>query len=157
MNPDQKLQGDVPPSAGTVQQGPEPKPQEDLMPGAGVPAHDFKTKEALMVRPYYLDVAKKEDFSQYPQVARVLAETADAPNEEEKAANFAKLEVETPEEFGIKYKGMIEDWAEEKDIGNVLGYSFRSRKIEIIGDKGVLTVDYDLNPLRTRPLYPVEG
>lgn len=72
-----------------------------------------------------------------------------------KAENFKKLDIETPEDFATKYQGKIEEMAEEHGIGDVLGYSFRTEKIELIGSEKILLLDYDLNALHTRDMFMV--
>jgi hypothetical protein len=80
-----------------------------------------------------------------------------AAKEAEKAANMEKLGITSPEEFAAKFKGQIQQLAEEHGIGDPLAYSFRTRKIELIGTDAVLLLDYDMKALHTRPMYPVES
>jgi hypothetical protein len=83
------------------------------------------------------------------------AESGGREREEQQAANFQKLGIADPQEFGIKYQGQLEQLAAEKDLGMMLGYSFRTNKIEIIGEDKVLLLDYDLKPLHTRDILPM--
>jgi len=186
------------------QSGSDMTAREDSLP-AGAPMaiheqnkHPPEIKEALMIRPYYLDM-KTQKFDPkyptlstlleqdvYPQINKALAAEGDEEplepemietdpaegepamevvpgepesmedKEAEKAAGLAKLGVESPEEFATKYKGKIQELAEEHGIGDAIAYSFRSKKIELIGSDAILLLDYDMNPLHTRPMYPVE-
>ena len=86
-----------------------------------------------------------------------MGEPEEAKNDEiEKAANMAKLKIESPEEFGIKYKGELRQLAEERGLGDLLGYVFRTRKIDLIGTDKVLHLDYDMKPIHALDVYPVE-
>ena len=98
------------------------------------------------VSPYKLSAAITAD-----------AESGGEDREALKAENFAKLAIETPEEFGIKYQGKLEELAAEKDLGQILGYSLRSNKIEVIGEDKILLIDYDLNALHTRDWFPLQA
>jgi hypothetical protein len=129
-----------------------------------------KKEEAPILEP------KSSEFENYPMLSKVMAEFPpmqateepaeeideepkpqdEAGREQQKADNMAKLQIESPDEFGIKYKGELHQMAEEHGVGDILGYSFRTRKIELIGTEKVLLLDYDLKPLHTREIYPVE-
>lgn len=86
-----------------------------------------------------------------------MGEPNEAKDDEvEKAQNMAKLKIESPEEFGIKYKGELKQLAEERGLGDLLGYVFRTRKIDLIGTEKVLHLDYDMKPIHALELYPVE-
>ena len=185
------------------QSGSDMQAREDSLPaGAPMAIHEMnqhapKIKEALLIRPYYLDMKTQKFNPQYPTLARVMetdayplvqkllaAEGDEEPlelemietdpaegepamevapegegegdQEAEKAAGLAKLGIEAPEDFATKYKGQIQELAEEHGIGDPIAYSFRSRKIELIGSDAILLLDYDMNALHTRPMYPVE-
>jgi hypothetical protein len=158
-------------------------PQEEmaadkLMPEVGVPSAPFKAKEALMIRPHYLGkeiryplvefytrdqslveapAADKVEVENYPTVAKVLAaQDKEDKKQAEKESNIAKLKIESPEEFGFKYKGELHQLAEEHGIGDILGYCFRTKKIDLIGTEKVLHLDYDMKPIHTLDIYPVE-
>lgn len=172
------------------QSGSDPYVREDSLPtGAPMAVHEMNRHEpviheALLIRPYYLDMAKRVS-AKYPTLAKILRQQALAAEEDEtfepemietdpaqgeeveigeeapspeaaKEEGLAKLEIATPEEFAIKYKGKIAELAEEHGIGDPIAYSFRSRKIELIGSEAILLLDYDMNALHTRPMYPVE-
>ena len=84
------------------------------------------------------------------------AEEGRPEREAQKEANMEKLEIESPEQFGIKNKGLLVQMAEEHGIGDLLGYSFRTNKIEIIGTEKILLIDYDLKPLHTRDVIGID-
>jgi hypothetical protein len=160
----------------------ESKPQEDVLPGVGVFPDKVDLKQAVLIKPYYLGKEIKLT-NPYPTVAKIMAAEGDEPpmvengpvaeppedvespvpggpaperdREAIKEENFKKLGIESPEEFGTKNHGRLAEMAEEHGIGDLLGYSFRSEKIEIVGTDKILLIDYDLNPLHTRDLYMV--
>lgn len=84
------------------------------------------------------------------------AEEGRPDREAQKQANMEKLEIESPEQFGIKNKGLLQSMAEEHGIGDLLGYSFRTNKIEVIGTEKILLIDYDLKPLHTRDVIGID-
>jgi hypothetical protein len=95
--------------------------------------------------------------AELPPTEMDLEEPAEAQNDEvERQANMEKLKIESPEEFGIKYKGELRQLAEERGLGDLLGYVFRTRKIDLIGTDKVLHLDYDMNPIHALDVYPVE-
>lgn len=152
----------------SVGPGLESKPMDNMLPGVGVPNKTFEIKEAHMKK--IKDAQKVTKLSNpYPTLSKVLAEEGaeevmeegaepvhpgSGNDEAEKQANMQKLDIEGPEQFGTKFKGQIQDMAVEHEIGELMGYSFRTHKIEIIGSEGVLLLDYDLKPLYVRELYP---
>lgn len=86
-------------------------------------------------------------MKQYKTLDRILAF-----DQEEKDENFQLLEIADDAEFGVKYAEQISGWVESEELGDYVGYSFRSRKIEIIGTAAVLTIDYDLEVTGKRPI-----
>lgn len=131
---------------------------DQLLPGvAGQEANPkpLRLIEVLLKRPYYLDMAKK-DSNPYPTLSALLLAHDEESREAEKEANFQKLGVESPEDFGVKNRGLLEQMAEEHGIGQLLGYSFRTAKIEVIGTDKILLLDYDLKPIHTRDVFGVE-
>jgi hypothetical protein len=160
----------------------EGRPMDDVLPGAGVFPAKVDLKQAVLIKPYYLGKEIKLNNPYPTVAKIMAAEGDDAPpapemgpapegaeppageppvegpapeegdREAVKQANFEKLGIESPEEFGIKNKGKLEELAEEHGIGDLLGYSFRSEKIEVVGTDKILLLDYDLNPLHTRDL-----
>jgi len=182
--------------------------QEDELPAVrdtielgGIDAKPFEAKEALMIRPYYLDMKTQKLNDSYPTLSLLLEQGAypavqtlltadegeesmdppemiqtdpavseeppmemsppdaggdDATKEAEKAANMEKLGITSPEEFATKFKGPIQQLAEEHGIGDAIAYSFRTHKIEVIGTDAMLLLDYNMKVLHTRPMYPVE-
>jgi hypothetical protein len=121
------------------------------------PNDNFKMKRAELIRPYLLDRMKKS-YSAYPMVLRVMSdgESGGQDRELEQASNMAKLMISSPEEFGTKYAGQLQQLATEHGIDPLVGYSFRTSKIELIGGDKVLLLDYDLNPMGTREIYEVQ-
>lgn len=122
------------------------------------PQNPFQPKAAEQFLPQKVQ-KMKEDKKQYPHLMEALS---DAPagnpeREDEREANFEKLSLETPDEFGRKYFGQIKNMAEEHGIGDLLGYSFRSAKIEVFGTEGVLVLDYDLKPVSIRDMFPFDS
>jgi hypothetical protein len=147
------------------QNGSDTPVREDSLPaGAPMAIHEMnrrgvEVKEALMIRPYYLDMKTQTPKKQYPTLSAILAAEAKEERtleEAEKAQGMEKLGIASPEEFAVKFKGKLQELAEEHGIGDAIAYSFRSRKIELIGSDAILLLDYDMNALYTRPMYPVD-
>jgi hypothetical protein len=184
-----------------TQEGQLPSVRDTIDP-ATVGDKAFECKEALMIRPYYLDMKTQKLNDSYPTLSKLLeqgayptterllaaegdgemeapqmiqtdpAESEEPPmepgadvspagddagtREATKAANMEKLGIATPEEFAAKFKGKLEELGEEHGIGDPLAYSFRTNKIELIGTEAILLIDYDMNALHTRPMYPIE-
>jgi hypothetical protein len=141
--------------------GGQPLDVDFLFLGAGTPFLGEKpldTKPAEVKRPYYLGMEQKLS-NPYPQLAKIMAESEMDPDERDALVqdHLEALGVESPEQFGTKYKGKLEEMAQEHGIGDLLGYSFRSRKIEVIGSDKILLIDYDLNPLHARQVYGIES
>lgn len=98
-------------------------------------------------------------MKEYSFLQKILshgAEEGRPEREAQKEENMKKLEIEKPEEFGIKNKGLLVNMAEEHGIGDLLGYSFRTNKIEVIGTDKILLIDYDLKPLHTRDIFDID-
>ena len=140
--------------------GLQPLDVDFLFLGAGGPAVSEKPIEhelAEVKRPYYLGMEKRVE-NPYPQLAKIMAESEVDPDEREAIIqeHLEALGVEDPQQFGSKYKGKLEELAVEHGIGDLLGYSFRRRKIEVIGSEKILLLDYEMTPLHTRQVFGLE-
>ena len=89
--------------------------------------------------------------SQYPEVDRAMNAGIAEDND-----NLVKLEIESPEEFGTKFKGQLDIMAEEHDLGDLLGYSLTDYGIIIYGSDNMLKLDYSMENPDVKPVYYFE-
>lgn len=93
--------------------------------------------------------AKKKD--DYPTVSKILK--ADLVEEKD---NLQRLGIETEEEFGVKFKGQLEQLAEEHDLGDLLGYALLPTHIIIWGSENCMELTYGLEDPSVNPVYYFE-
>lgn len=94
---------------------------------------------------------KKKDQqaeSQYPAVDKAMK--SDLVEEKD---NLHRLGIETEEEFGLKFKGKLDQLAEEHDLGDMMGYALLPTHIIIWGSENCMELTYDLEDPMVNPVY----
>lgn len=99
------------------------------------------------------DDGKDQCLDAYPATKSAIGEEAGIVEDNE---HLEKLGIESPDEFGVKFKGELEVMAEEHDLGDLLGYALTDYGIIIFGSDNVLKLDYDMEDPDVKPVYYFE-
>ena len=69
--------------------------------------------------------------------------------------NFEPLDISDMREFGERYGQQIHKVVSDSEIGNYVGYAFslKDKLIEIIGTKGIVTINYSMHPLAVKTVF----
>lgn len=149
-------------SGSTVHPEYEAKPIDELAPGVAVPDKPFELREAKLKKPSNYEAARKVPnpyptvdaaLDPYPHVTAAIEEEAGIVEDND---HLEKLGIESPDEFGVKFKGQLDALAEEHDLGDLLGYALTDFGIIIWGSENILKLDYDLENPDIKPVYYFE-
>lgn len=103
-----------------------------------------------------VDAAVAEDLAKpavaYPEVDAVMEEGGIVEDND----HLEQLGIESPDEFGVKFKGQLDTLAEEHDLGDLLGYALTDYGIIIFGSENVLKLDYAMEEPDVKPVYYFE-
>lgn len=133
----------------SVGPGYESKPMDQMMPEVATPADHFEVRELIEKVPDGVKKMKvKKIANPYPTISKYLE--ADLVQEKD---NLDKLEIEAPEEFGPKFKGQLEQMAEEHGLGDLMGYALLDNYIIIWGEEATLQLTYSFEDPVIKPVY----
>lgn len=133
----------------SVGPGYESKPMDQMLPEVGTPAEHFEVRELIKKIPEGIKKMKvKKIENPYPTVNQIIE--ADLVLEKD---NLEKLEIEAPEDFGPKFKGKLEQMAEEHGLGDLMGYALMDNHIIIWGEEATLQLTYEFEDPVIKPVY----